>query len=182
MHLYNLNADRLLALAEVLQQQRAEKLCIAEANLEKASLRGLVLRDVYFAGGTFEGADLSGTQLQNVEFEGTSLCDAQLQDARLVDVSLYDVYAYGCRLNHAQLVRVSFLGSNLVLSVFDGARFQQVVFGKDNVDHPTDVAEASFSDVNLQDVTFSGVEYDPTTRFPTGFDPRRVQGLRLRTD
>ncbi len=52
-----------------------------------------------------------------------------------------------------------------------------VSFESDNIDHPTSINGASFSESDMAALKFAGATYDRQTKFPPGFVPRKVKGL-----
>ena len=58
-----------------------------------------------------------------------------------------------------------------------GSILDDVIIGKDNIDHLSDISGADFVNVNLDGVRFEGVKYDSFTEFPSDFDPSSRVGL-----
>jgi uncharacterized protein YjbI with pentapeptide repeats len=180
MNLTSLNTAAFLSLADVLGQKREDKLCIDNADLGGISLRGFVIRDVYFASGNLDTANFSGARLYNVEFEGVMLSDAVFENTELEDILFYDVQAYGIIFSNSTLTRTRFQGSNLSSSIFQNVEFADVSFESDNIAHPTSINGARFSESDMTTLKFTGATYDRETKFPAGFLPRRVTGLTER--
>jgi uncharacterized protein YjbI with pentapeptide repeats len=160
-----------------LNQKREDKLCIDNADLGGISLRGFIIRDVYFASGNLETADFNGAHLYNVEFEGVMLSDAVFANAELDDILFYDVQAYGIIFRNSKLTRTRFQGSNLSTSIFQNVKMFDVSFESDNIDHSTSINGASFLESDMAALRFAGATYDHQTKFPPGFVPRKVKGL-----
>lgn len=177
MKLYSLKGKFLLDLRDVLGDDARERFTVEDVDLRNARLSGLSLKKLLFVGGNFDGADLTRTQIEDVIFEGTLLSDARFDGAVITRGQFYDVEAYGASFRDATLKQVSFLGTNLSQSAFQKAVLESAVFKRDNVDHPTDLTGANFSETDLGGAEFRGALYDDETQFPPGFRAEYADGL-----
>ena len=114
-------------------------------------------------GGDLTDADLRGFDLVGVDLEGVTLMGADLTDANLEGANLYWCLATDAVFERADLRGVCFRGGQLGKADFRYARLQGADFGGDNL---------SGRDADLTGAALACAEYDASTVFPKGFDPR----------
>lgn len=150
---------------------------VNDVNLTSTHLNNVILNSLTFALGDFDGAVFDGGSLKNINFEGSIMFEVDMRRTLIEDSIFYAIQGYGSKFQNSILHNVRFLGSSMQGADFSGSILDGVIFGKDNIDHFSDISGADFSDVNLDRVKFEGAKYDSFTQFPDGFDPSSCVGL-----
>lgn len=154
-----------------------DAISVNDVNLKSAHLSNVILNNLTFSLGDFDGAVFEGGSLKNINFEGSIMFDVDMRRALIENSTFYAIQGYGSKFQSSILRNVRFLGSSMQGADFSGSILDGVSFGKDNIEHLSDISGADFSDVNLDSVRFEGVKYDSSTQFPDGFDPTSCAGL-----
>ncbi len=150
---------------------------INDVNLSSTNLSGGTLSNLIFTLGDFDDAVFVGGSLKNINFQGSIMFDVDMRGAQIQDSIFYGIQGYGAKFQNSILRNVRFLGSSMQGADFSGSILDDVIIGKDNIDHLSDISGADFVNVNLDGVRFEGVKYDSFTEFPSDFDPSSRVGL-----
>ena len=147
-----------------------EEAVLPEAHLERANLTGCQLETVRLSevradGADFNGARMSfasatsgsfvGARLTFAELRSADFIGANLDKANLHGAILSGAFLDGATLREANLSEASLVGASLVGADLSGANLRG----------------ANLEDTDLSDATLDGVLFDPTTRWPEGFEP-----------
>ncbi|MEM6552414.1 MAG: pentapeptide repeat-containing protein [Planctomycetota bacterium] len=130
--------------------------------------RGQVIHRVEPGDTDYNDAQLRFANLRDANLEGAHFAAADLQDADLRRADLYWSELGDTDLTRADLRNAKLQGAGLCGTRFVDAWLQGANFGPDNLGGTTDLSEA----------VLTGAEYDPTTRFPEGFDPEATGMVR----
>jgi len=140
------------------QKANMEKANLYFATLNKANLKGTNLQDAILAFTTCKETNFSNANLQHADFSSANLSNTKFINANLSYANLSDTISEtanytGANLSNANLQYARFYGAN-----FSGANLQNV---------------------DLSTVRFNRVEYDDSTKFPEGFDPKSKNMINL---
>jgi len=121
---------------------------LRERDFSGAVLEGVCCMDARFDGSSFRGADLYWAIAMGASFAACDFTDADLRGADLKDTNFTD----------ARLIRTN--------------------FSRNNVGGATQLQGADLSTAAIHDCLFDGAQYDSTSKFPEGFDPKK-HGLQF---
>ena len=135
------------------------------AKLAGAVLDGATLDGVVLDGAEFGGTSLRGARLSNLFVRDTEFRDVDLSESHLEGVTLMDVTCIGLIAERAELLKVTFLQSQLPASVFLGAKLDRVAFVQVSAEGAK-FDEATFGivcflmDAQLAGVSFAGAQFE----------------------
>jgi len=142
---------------------RALKL-VAEP-LQAADLYGADLRHAVLCRAYLDRADLRGADLYGADLRHAVLCRAYLDRADLRGARLDDADLRGAHLNHVDL-----RGAHLDGAILGAAHLREADLSDAYLDR-VNLSRADLSGANLSGAWISGIQYDPDTVWPEGFDP-----------
>lgn len=150
-------------------------------NLTKAALGGFIFNRANFKGARLNGCNLGGASLSHAYFEGAHLESATFDGAAMSgadfkDTSFSATSFVGASLGHAKFHEV-FLHADLRHSILFDVDLRKVEMayvqlqGAKLVDNE-DPLRSRITQMRIVDYYEGLVEYDSTTVFPEGFDPK----------
>jgi uncharacterized protein YjbI with pentapeptide repeats len=138
------------------------------ANLDRARLRGVRLRNCNLQGARLRGADLFGAQCRGTDFAEADLRDADLSEASLEGLDLRRTLLQGAVLSRADLTGAHLEGLELAAPVAEGARFDKADLTATRWRgarlrgaslRAAGLAEIDWEDADLRDVDFAGATF-----------------------
>lgn len=130
-------------------------------SLEKSDYTGASFSGATFADGNFssgrsnKGMKLSGKKLDGAAFNGSDMAGADFENAGLRDAGFRSVLLSGA----------NFKGADLTGADFTPDKFNRA---------PTDLSGADFMGAKVENVKWTGAQFDCETRFPAGFKPAQA--------
>jgi uncharacterized protein YjbI with pentapeptide repeats len=122
--------------------------------------------------------DLTGANLSGVVAEGLICMDAKFVNANLEKADLYMMMACYSDFTNANLARSDLRGANCKGVIFQGALLRNANLGKDNMSGTVRLQGANLANAVLDGVRWQETEYDESTIFPNGFNPKDY-GMRF---
>lgn len=157
-NLREVNFDHANLNGSFFQKANMEKANLNFATLNKATLNKVNLQDAILAFATCRETNFSNANLQNADFSNANLTKTKFINANLSYANLSNTISETANYSGANLSN-----ANLQYAKFYGANF----------------SGANLENIDLSTVRFNRVEYDDSTKFPEGFDPKSKDMINL---
>ena len=126
----------------------------------------------------FENRDLlAGANLRGARLAGVDLGNANLSRSCLADSDLYHAFLASTNLSHADLAGADLRGCDLEDSDLTFANLKDADLSPSAIGVSTRLGGVNFIGANLENARLTDALYDPSTKFPEGFDPQS-HGMR----
>ncbi len=158
---------------------------LSKAQLPRVDLRFQDLRDVKFYSATLPGADfykanLKGADLTCAKLPGARLTGSCLENTKLSEADLSSAKLARTLLAHSNLYRAKLASANLSRSDLRKATLRNANLQGANL-FDADLTGADLRGANLTDADLTGAKlsriiHDEETKWPSGFDPKLIEG------
>jgi uncharacterized protein YjbI with pentapeptide repeats len=124
--------------------------------------------------------DFAGANLERASLEGVVWQRITLRGANLKEADCYWAIFSGSDLTESDCESAEFIGANLSEVNFTRANLKNADFTRDNLGGSTDLSGANFTGAILDGAKFEGASYNTKTIFPEKFNPEKNGLIRIK--